>query len=277
MLKNNRIQKIVTLLAIMFFAGILSAQQADEIEKRALEREIKVSGNYLYGEAVGNTKEEAVKMAKSVLMSEINKETLNHPEWQFAKSIQAKDVEYNTDMIDLMRGNKFRVIAYIKKNDIQVVFDNKTPEIKIEDKKVQQGKTQANAQSAKVQPVAEQKVTPAPIVEKMQPKTDETKTPVHTVDNSNVGGLLGQILNTPSMRDIQKTLIENKKIGKVAYGAMDKLTAPEKAYIIVYKKTGEVVAILDKGNVSNRKDLLSGKIIGNEIVQQNQVIWFQIF
>ena len=253
MLKNNQKRKILILLATGFFAVTLFAQQPDEAAKRALEREIKVSGNYLYGEAVGNTKDEAVKMAKTALVSEIKKEALNHLDRQFAKSIQTKDVEeYNIDMIDLMRGKKFRVIAYIKKDNIAAVFDNKKSEVKLTDKKVQQ---------EKVQPVTQQQMPPATVVDSRM-STD---------------GLLKQIVNASSIREVQKILVENKKVGKVAYGTMDKLTAPEKAYLVVYKKSGEIVAILDKGSIINRKDLLSGETKGNELSEQNQVIWFQLF
>jgi hypothetical protein len=240
MLKSNSIIKAVILFASALSFGTLPAQQPDETAKRAMEREIKASGDYLYGEAVGNTKDEAVKMAKTALISEINKEALNHPEWQFAKSIQAKDVEYKADMIDLMRGNKFRVIAYIKKDGIQL--QPETGETNVSEA----GQTQT------------------------QPATVAAQA-------GNTGGLLGQILNAPSVREIQKILVENKKKGKAAYGTMDKLTAPDKAYLIVYKKTGEIVAILDRGSEASRKDLLSGETKEKELLDQNQVIWFQLF
>ena len=263
------------MLCICLTVGNLSAQQPDESAKRALEREIKVSGNYLYGEAVGNTKDEAVNMAKNALVSEINKEALNHPEWQFAKSIQANDVEYETDMIDLMRGNKFRVVAYIKKDNLTAVFqDNKTPEVKLADKKeIKQEKQQPIATLATSAPVnsVEETATVVPKTSKSQPSVKATETA------NNYGDLLEQIVSAGSLREIQTILVANKKKGKASYGTMDKLTAPEKAYLVVYKKTGEIIAILDKGSSVNRKDLLSNKVLEKEIVEQNQVIWFQLY
>ena len=89
--------------------------------------------------------------------------------------------------------------------------------------------------------------------------------------------LLNQIVSAPSLYEIHNILVENKKTGKVAYGTMDKLTEPEKAYFIVYKKTGEIIAILDKGSIDKRKDLLTGEMKGKEILEQNQVIWFQLY
>lgn len=276
-------KNIIILILAVLFAGTLFAQQPDEATKRTMEREVKTSGNYLYGEATESTKDEAVKMAKTALLSEINKEAVNHPEWQFAKTIQANGVEYDIDMIDLMRGSKYRVIAYIKKDNIMAVFDKNTPKIKVSDKPATQERTPPTAvQSVKSQTATDTKVTPAP--EELQPKVEATtvsapkKTlPVPVVDNhTNTGGLLEQILNASSMPEIQKILNANKRSGKVVSGTMDKLIAPEKAYLIVYKESGEIVAILDKGSRDNRKDLLSGEVKGQEIQTQNQVIWFQL-
>jgi len=226
-------------------------------------------------------------MAKTALVSEINKETLKHPEWQFAKTIQVKDVEYNTEVIDLMRGNKFRAIAYIKKDNIHVIFDDKTPEITVIDKETKS--------------VEEKKETPAPVPvqEKVQPKVEETSVSVPDVqpkveetpvtvpeaqprvpvvnNRTNTGNLLDQIVAASSISEVQKILDTNKRSGKVVSGTMDKLEAADKAYLVVYKKTGEIVAILDKGSANNRKDLLSGETKGNNIFENNQTIWFILF
>jgi len=264
-------KKFILLLLVGIFAGTLFAQQPDETTKRALEHEIKgksydyQNSDYLYTEVVGNTKDEAIKMAKTALVSEINKEALKHPEWQFAESIQAKDVEYNIDIIDLMRGNKYRVIAYIKKENIKAIYNNKAPEVILTDKKAQQEKEQpAILLQETVKPQVEEPVITTPV------KTQPTSA-------NNTGNLLDQILSAPSIREIQKILQENKKIGKASSGTMDKLTAPEKAYLVVYKDTGEIIAILDKGSINNRTDLLSGQKKGNEILEKNKVIWFQLY
>jgi hypothetical protein len=204
-------RKIILLLFSAMLTFGLKAQQPDESTKRALERKIKVSGDYLYGEATADTKEEAVAMAKTTLLSEIN------------RNIQATGVDYGMEVIDLMRGKKYRVIAYIKKGS-------------------------KNAEHV-------------PIVD----------------NHKDSDSLMGEILNAPSMYEIKKMLVENKKIGKTTYGTLDNLTVPEKAYLIVYKTTGEIVAVLDKGTAINRKDLLSGEMKGQEILEQNQVVWFQLF
>lgn len=251
---------ILFLLGVSF--GTLFAQQSDEAAQKVLEREVKTSGGYVYGEAVANTKDEAVKMAKVDLVSEINKESLNHPEWQFVKPIQAKDVENITDIIDLMRRNKFRIIAYIKKDNLKaIIHDNKTPAV---------------TSYPSAQPIK------AIIPKEPQPEAEaETSTPqqksVGSAVTMNTDDLLEQIKAATSICEIQKIIDSNKRKGKIVSGTMDKLIAPANAYLVVYKTTGEIVAILDKGSATNRKDLLSGEKKGNEILLQNQVIWFQLF
>ncbi|MDR0560658.1 MAG: hypothetical protein LBG92_10855 [Prevotellaceae bacterium] len=263
-------KSIILSLFILSF-GALSAQQPDKDAKRELELEIKRSGNYLFYKAICKTRDEAVKMAKNGLISEINKEVLNHP-----------DLIDLIDLIDseLEQGKLFRVIAYLKKDNIQAVLDNQTPPaVKIEDRKEKKEETSAVAKPQKKQQETVVQEIPAPV----QPEVEETEVskpekPQPAPDSmKNTGDLLGQILKASSMLEVQKLLKENKMKGKVAYGTMDKLAAPEKAYLIVYKKTGEIVAILDKGSVVSRKDLLSGEIKANTIIEQNQVIWFQLF
>jgi hypothetical protein len=243
----------------------LFAQQPDETAKRVLEREVKTSGNYLYGEAIANTKDEAVKAAKTALVSEINKEVLDNHDWQFAKTIQAKDVEYNIYMIDLMRSNKFRVIAYIKKDNLAIIFhDDKTPEVELADKKAT---APATVQPVEVVTLTQVEETPTPVVVAETPKPQPTSG----------GDLLEQIVTASSLQQIQSILVANKKNGKAAYGKIDKLIQSEVAYLIVYKQTGEIVAILNRGSDNQRKDLISGKTYGKEIFSNNQVIWFQLF
>ena len=279
-------KNLIIPILLILFSGTLSAQQLDEKEIKGKSHNYLYS-DYLYGEATEVTKDKAVKAAKSALLSEINREASNHPEWRFAKTIQADGVEYDFDKIELMRGSKYRVIAYIKKDNIMAVFDKNTPKVKMSDNPTTQGQTPpATVQPVKRQTDADTKVTPAS--EKVQPNMEEPKvsateqfktdTIVPSVPRKfQADGLLGEILNVTSYNEALKILDRNKRTGKAVYGDMDKLMAPEKAYLLVYKESGEIVAILDKGSRNNRKDLLSREMKGQEILTQNQVIWFQLF
>lgn len=280
----------------LLFSGFLIAQNEDDSEKRAMEREIKTSGNYLYGEAVADTKEEATKAARTALLSEINQEIVNNRDWQYAKSIQAKDVEYNADMIDLMRGNKYRAIAYIKKDNLEVVFDDKAPEINLSDKNTEPEKkkesekkeevvveeVKAEAEKVEIAPVVEEVAVVEAVPEAQNPESVAPAAP-ETPKNEEKeyyyknNDLLGQIVRAPSAREVNKILADNKKNGKAMYGAMESLSNPASAYLVVYKKSGELVAILDKSSQDARRDLITGEMKGKDIYTGNQVIWFQIY
>ena len=282
-------KKIAFILLTWGCVLTLLAQQPDETAKRALEREVKTSGTYLYGEAVANTKDDAVKFAKTALVSEINKEILNNYDWQFANMIQAKDVEYYVEIIDLMRANKFRVIAYVKKENLTAVFQyNVMPEIELTDKdvypweleKIQQTDTYTSPAVDPTmniyQPVEVEESAFLPEIPEFT-IVDETSNRQFPFYGATSDDILRQILHAASPRQIQTILNSNKKNGKAAYGTMDKLMQPEAAYLIVFSQTGEIVAILDKGSASLRKDLISGVTYGREIFNNNQVIWFQLF
>jgi hypothetical protein len=248
---------------ILFFTVIPAfAQEDGDSEKRLLEREIKMSGLYLYGEAVGKDKSEATKLAKSMLTSEINKEVMNHPEWQFAKKIKADDIEYTTDMIDLARGNRTRVIAFLKKDNIQAIFSDNTPKIKLSDKK--EDKKEKEQEVANI----------------TQEKMEEVTEGLTNTDNlvAEQSELLKSILDTNSATEINKILRTNKTKGKVAYGGINTLTDSSKVYILVYTSNNEIIAILDKGEGAERKDLRSGEYKNTaDIYKGNMRIWFQLF
>ena len=269
-------KKFALILIAWYCVWTLPAQQPDETAKRALEREVKTSGAYLYGEAVANTKEEAVTAAKSALITEINKEILSNYDWQFANTIQAKEVEYYSDMIELMRGNKFRVIAYVKQKNLTAIFHkNELPEIELTDKDV------SSLEPEKIQQTVISRTEDTEgNVQQVQPVEAASSVMVSesaVYSTTSDGDLLGQIVSASSPRQIQKILDSNKKNGKAAYGTMDKLLQPEAAYLIVFNQSGAIVAILDKGNNSLRKDLISGVTYGREIFNNNQVIWFQLY
>ena len=282
-------KKLALILITWGCVWALPAQQPDETAKRVLEREVKTSGAFLYGEAVANSKDEAVKAAKSALITEINKEILNNYDWQFANTIHAKDVEYYSDMIDLMRGNKFRVIAYVKQENLTAIFNNyEPPEVELTDKNInslEQENLQQKVIDTSPTVVAIENVKPfdvtvtAVVPEKPQFEiVDETlhqQTAFRGATSSN--DILGQIISSSSPRQIQMILDSNKKNGKAAYGTMDKLKQQEAAYLLVLNQTGAIVAILDKGSVNLRKDLISGETYGREIFNNNNVIWFQLF
>lgn len=259
---DNRISNYRSILVaiLAFLATGVGAQEVTDSLKRVMEREIKMSGLYLYGEGVANTSSEAKKVAQTMLISEVNKEMSNHPEWQFAKKLELKDVSATDDLIELPRGNKTRVIVYVKKDNIEATFSDKQPEIKLTEKKAEKKEKKSSSKEAEAEQPKEAIAAPA--------KPEEKKPAV-----VQGGDLLSSIVNAPSAQEVNKILSANKRNGKAIYGRIETLVDADNVYILVYKSSGEIVAILD----TDKKDLITGKTMTGEAYSGNQRIWFQLF
>ena len=124
---------LFVLFTLLTFCSVrpVSARQANDTEKTPTERDVKTSGNYLYGEAVADTRDEAAKDSKELLASEINREAKKYDDLMFGPLIEAEDLEHNSQTIDLRRGAKFRVITYIPRFNMRKMILDKIPVIVI--------------------------------------------------------------------------------------------------------------------------------------------------
>lgn len=264
---------------ILLLPATAQQTQTDSI-KRAREREIKTSGLYLYGEAVHEKKSEAVKTAKSILTSEINKEILSRPNWQFAKQIEAKDVEYTTDHIDLLRGSRVRVIAYIKKDSLQAIFDKSAPNVKLSDKPEKTEKKEKKEKPKKemgklVQPGDNPQETTPPLSDDTSANASENKeTP--KPESTNIS-ILDDLLTAKDVNQASVLLTKYNRLGKLVYGKPGTNLAPHQSYLMVYNKQGNIVAILDKGSDNERTNLMNGEKATLQSFPSTTYIWFQLY
>ena len=253
------------LICLTFLSPVIAQDVEDSSEKRALERDVKTSGDYLYGEAVHANKKEAEKIAKTMLISEINKEALTRPDWQFAKKLEANNVSTEVEQIELPRGSRYRVIAFIKKDNVVAVFDKKDQEVVIttsQNEKQNSGnnetKTTVNQTKAPVsQPGASAEpkiIIPAP--------TDNT--------------ILEDFLKVQNAKEAGELLTKYRKQGKLVYGKPDQEPTPEKSYWIVYNRSGNILGIIDKGSNNKRVNLLTGQQVEARTFASNNYLWFQL-
>ena len=259
----------------MLFPSVVVAQ-TDDSEARAKEREIKTTGLYLYGEAVANTKDEAIKLAKSILASEINQEILTRKDWQYAKAISAKDVEYSVESIDLARGSKMRAIAFVRKDGIEAIFDkSKAPTVSLTDKKVE--KKPAPEPVTAPEPPPAPKPTPTPAQTPTPAPMSEVEKQVQTPPAPTNNPVLDEILPCKTVKEVSVVFEKYKKKGKLVYGRTGTNLSSENSYLMIYNQAGEVTAILDKGQGSSRKNLLTGEQASIYSFNAAAQIWFQIF
>ena len=255
------------LICIIFLTPIVAQEVEDSNEKRTLERDVKTSGNYLYGEAVHENIKEAEKIAKTMLISEIKKEALNRPEWQFAKKLEANNVATDVEKIELPRGSRYRVIAYIKKDDVVAVFDNTIQEVVI---KTPQNEKQ-NSGSNDKKNTASQTPTPTPVpVNETKPK-QETPAPAQT-DNE----ILEAFLKVQNAKEAGELLTKYRKQGKLVYGKPEQEVAQEKSYWIVYNRSGNILGIIDRGSNDKRVNLLTGQQVEARTFASKNYLWFQL-
>ena len=260
-------RRLIQLSLLIFMAfPALSQQQADESAARAKEREIKTSGEYLYGESVASTKAEAIKLAKSILASEINKEILTRKDWQYAKEISAKDVEYSVESIDLERGSKMRAIAFVRKDGIEAIFDKgKAPKVSLEDKKVEKSTPEPPLQKSDTVEEANQ------MIDEVMPETPKQ----FQIPSTNIP-ILDEILACKTVREAGDVFENYKKKGKLAYGRTGTNLSSDNSWLMIYNQAGEIIAFLDKGQGVTRKNLLTGEQVSAQSYNAAQ-LWFQIF
>ena len=261
----------ISLILLLAFPA-MAQQQADESAARAKEREIKTSGDYLYGESVANTKEEAVKLAKAILVSEINKEILTRTDWQYAKEISAKEVEYSVESIDLARGSKMRAIAYVRKDGIEAIFDKKkATAVSLADKKVEKKSTQeSQEQPSTTEPATAEQVEAVAVADTVAPAA-----PAQTLPSTG-NPVLDEILRCKVVKEASEIFESYRKKGKLMYGKAGTNLSSENSYLMIYNQAGAIVAILDKGKGSTRKNLLTGEQVSTQSLNATQ-IWFQLF
>jgi len=267
----KKMKQLIQLSLLIFMAfPALSQQQADESSARAKEREIKTSGEYLYGESVANTKAEAIKLAKSILASEINKEILTRQDWQFAKEISAKDVEYAVESIDLARGSKMRAIAFVRKDGIEAIFDkSKAPKVSLEDKKTEKETT----------PKKTQEIPNTAVQDTLAINGGVPDTPVTVQIPSTNNPILDELLACKTVREAGVVFENYKKKGKLVYGKTGTNLSSDNSWLLIYNQSGEIIAFLDKGQGSTRRNLLTGEQVSTQSFNtvNTAQVWFQIF
>ena len=87
---------------------------------------------------------------------------------------------------------------------------------------------------------------------------------------------LDRIARMKTIKEVEAYFIAEKKAGRMMFGKMKTAVRPESCYLLVFSKTGDVVAVLDRGEKS-RRNLITGKR-GDRVENYpgHGVIWFTI-
>ena len=100
----------------------LCAQQSDSKKINSIKR----NPSYLYAEATMETEEEAFNTAKEALMTYIQEYIDSRKSLSNANSVIVKDIANRCERMQMMRGDMYRVLVYVKKNDIIPAANSET-------------------------------------------------------------------------------------------------------------------------------------------------------
>lgn len=83
--------------------------------------QIKRNSSYLYAEATMETAEEALAVARELLMQQVHEYIGEKEKLSQAKDVLVKNVNAKSESLSMMRGTMFRMFVYVKKSDIEAV------------------------------------------------------------------------------------------------------------------------------------------------------------
>ncbi len=116
------IKRIFLLVFGLVITITLCAQQSDSKKINSIKR----NPSYLYAEATMETEEEAFNTAKEALMTYIQEYIDSKKSLSNANSVIVKDIANRCERMQMMRGDMYRVLVYVKKNDIIPAANSET-------------------------------------------------------------------------------------------------------------------------------------------------------
>ncbi len=118
----NMIKRFFLLVFGLVITITLCAQQSDSKKINSIKR----NPSYLYAEATMETEEEAFNTAKEALMTYIQEYIDSRKSLSNANSVIVKDIANRCERMQMMRGDMYRVLVYVKKNDIIPAANSET-------------------------------------------------------------------------------------------------------------------------------------------------------
>lgn len=269
-----------TLFLTVFLLPAATAQVAFKEEKTKVNS-IKRDRQYLYGEGIAETEEEARTTAEQNLRQAVLQFISEEKELLEAEAVIVNAARQNTSQIKLKRGTLERVFLYVHKKNI-IPSDNSFV--------IEQSETPAVAEEATaVEKAAEAiveaeavTVPPAEIVERMEePETNlaETKVEVEAETESDkeaapAATTLDRILACPDMAALQQCLATEKAAHRVMWGELKQDFKPN--WLLVAYEGNMIRAIFDKG-LQRRTNLLTGQAEDVADYAGCSKLWFIIY
>ncbi|MBR3883451.1 MAG: hypothetical protein IKJ31_01660 [Bacteroidaceae bacterium] len=233
-------KKFFTLFILSIcLCGILNAQ--NNSDTKAQINKIKRSSQYLSAEATMSTEEEALSLARELLVGEINDWVASKRNGAEVKQIVLQDINLCAQEMDMKRGIKTRAFVYVKKKDIVLIYGDGQIVLNNEENGADlQALSEINApaQSDSTKNVAETQVADSVKVEnEAAPVVKESVAEVTPLE---------QILAAKTMSDLKPVFASLKSESKINYGSYNAQTVVNECYLLFYTREGNIKAIVRK-------------------------------
>jgi hypothetical protein len=275
--------KIISIL--MFFLLSIYSFSQDISSNTILEREIKTSGNYFWGQAIDDSLEKAKLEARNDLMSNISDNINNSPSLNSNSDIFVNGIKYAS----FTRGSKLRVLSYILKSDVSNILTKKEPlkviemkykESTVKDSVSEQKKVKDQFNTQTTNDLTDQN-EPLIVNPLQQNQVKVQVLPSKFITLSGTGNsILDSIVIIKTVDGMHRLLEQAKKQGKLMYsnrkGAF--FNTDDCLILIINPDDGSIKGVLKKDG-SSRINLLTKELVTSfENQFKNMVyIWVQLY
>ncbi|MFR9546057.1 MAG: hypothetical protein SNJ29_10830 [Rikenellaceae bacterium] len=242
----NRVKTILIAVVLCCCIDNLSAQ---DNQAKSKERDVKVSGNYYYGDGSSNNEVEAKNMAIEELKMMISESVrVTNPDIATI-NFSGFDNSIGTLSIDL--DGYVRVIAFVLKKD--VILENQGAKI-LTVMRISADVTEEKSN------VAEQEISAEtiPIASNTNPVAEEPVAIAEEPKQTN-NAIINEITKLVESKDVGVLLNKYKNLGKLGYGRLSTISDPEKCYFVVLR-SGKLIDVLNQGTATSREGLMSGAV-----------------
>ena len=236
---------LFTLVVTLLLAATAFAQESPSKQINQIKR----NNAYIYEEATAETAEEALDMARELLMQRVQEYVGEKDKLNLTKDVLVKNVNAKSETLSMMRGTMYRMFVYVKKNDIEAVknvtainvVDNSTTVV------VEQPLPPVPAPETSMDV---EKPTEKPAVKPVVVASENTGTPVSET------GLpawqeqaINDLMNCADMTAVKAKLNRLKAEYKVKkYGVASNCPNADQAYWVIFNADGSLNTVIGAGS-----------------------------
>ncbi|MFI3262357.1 MAG: hypothetical protein R3Y26_05565 [Rikenellaceae bacterium] len=221
---------------------------AQSLSQKAQERDVKISGNYYYGDGISDTENNAIKLALDdlkIMISEDMKEQNRD-----VSVIDFKGFEQDIGTIVMPVQNRVRVIAFVLKKEIKVESSGIKRLMVV---RIMPGGVVTDTNSNLSSP-------PTQVKPSTQPKPS-TNRPVVSQPVANTSSpIISELIKLTSSKEVGVLLNDNKSKGNLVYGKLNTIEDASKCYFVILR-AGKLIDVLNLGSGTVRTGLISGNNI----------------